>query len=132
MVQTNFQKSIGPSKVCSSCANSLNLAKLEFINNFMHFLDICKFEEDPIRMKSHEPNSIFPIICLWEPKRASNTLLNSPIWSKIKLIEDFMPIFIISKFVEDPLKIKSLYTGQQFPHYTSIGPFGCYGNQSSD
>ena len=45
----------------------------------------------------YQPNNIFPIVCLWNPEKTGYSHANSLIWSKIKLVQDLMPIFNISK-----------------------------------
>ena len=91
------------------------MASVQF---FMHFFVICKFKEDPVINSLYQPDNILPFICLWEPERAYSHA-NSSIWSKIKVVQDFMPIFIISKFDVDPIKIK-LLSPWHFPYYVSI------------
>ena len=36
--------------------------------------------------------------------RASNSNVNSPVWPKIKLAQNFMPVLVTCKFEEDPIK----------------------------
>ena len=45
----NSMKSMRPIRVVNSNANSPNWAQMEYVRDFMHVLNICKFAEDPIR-----------------------------------------------------------------------------------
>ena len=76
---------------------------------------------------------------LWH-SRASNS--NTAIWPKFKIIPDLMSILVTCKFKEDsalvicksdedPIKNEDTID-RAFPHYKSLGAFGCHGNQSFD
>ena len=57
------------------------------------------------------------IICLWEPERAGNSHASRLIWFKIELVQDLMPIFIISKFDEELIKNKVVMAWTFSPLY---------------
>ena len=71
----------------------------------------CKFDEEPIKMKSlasrqHSPrNKANGAI---GKALKGNSKVNSPIWPEFKLIWDFMHIQIICKSHEDPIKTKQV------------------------
>ena len=55
----HFLKSMGPSRAGYSHANSQNWAKIELVLDFMAVLITCKFDEDPIKIKSLLPGQHF-------------------------------------------------------------------------
>ena len=60
--------------------------------------------------------------------RASNYEVNGPIWPEIELVRDFMAVLLSVMKIRS--KMKLLSSGQYFPHYKSMGAFGCRGNLS--
>ena len=45
--------------------------------------------------------------------------MTDAIWSEFEIIRDFMPVLVISKFDEDPLKNESASLETPFSHYKS-------------
>ena len=102
----------------------------------MAVLVTCKFDDNSTKNEGTTRNycvhNIFSIISLWEKFSAlkGNSKANIRTGPKSKFIQAFMPVLVTYKFEEDP--IKNNIVSQYFPHYTSIGVFGCRGNQSFD
>ena len=77
----------------------------------------------------------FPIISLLEIFRrlkALNSEGSGPIWTKFKLVRDFMPLLITLSLMKIQSKLKTLMWRQRFPHYKSMGAFCCHGKHSFD
>ena len=55
--------------------------------------------------------------------RASDSEVSSLIPPEIKLVRDFMPVLVTSKFDEDPIKMKSASLETPFSHYKYMGNF---------
>ena len=85
----------------------------------MLVLVICKFDD---LIKSEVPIvlTIISPLYVYGRLKASNFQVNSPIWPKIKLIQDFMDVLITFKSDKDSIKRKSMSSGQHFPK--SMGP----------
>ena len=62
---------------------------------------------------------------------ASNSVVKSPIWSEMNRIRDFMAV-LPANLTTIRSKMKSLSSGQHFPHYKSMGAIGCLGNRNFD
>ena len=75
----------------------------------MTVLVTCKFEDDSIKVNALSFGQHFLHYKsihgkIFHHSRASNSKVNSPIWLKIKILQDFMPVLIICKFDEEPIK----------------------------
>ena len=55
--------------------------------------------------------------------RANNSDVNDPIWPEIELVRDLIPVLVITKFDEDPIKNKRASLETPFSHYNSVGKF---------
>ena len=62
--------------------------------------------------------------------RAPNSVWSGPIWPKLELIRDFMPVLVTCKFEKNLIKTTEKRWRHHFPHYKSMGTFCCHGNQS--
>ena len=108
----------------------------ELVRDFMAVLVSCKVDDDTIQNEGAVVSTKFSPLDVYGKffwsSRSSNSAANSTIWSVIELVRDLMPVLVNCKFEEDLIKIKALSYPQQFPHYKSMGDFGCSGNQSFD
>ena len=97
--------------------------------DFMAVLATCKFDNDPIKNEDAIVSTTFSPLQVYgkifRHSRASNSEANMSILPHIELVRDFMPVLVRSK-------MKVLSCPQHFPHYKSMGAFGCHVNQSSD
>ena len=100
----------------------------EFIRDFRAVPVTCKSEDDSIKIIGAILRITLSTLKVCGEKnnrlRASNSEVNSPILPKIELVRDFMNVFVTCKFDKNPLKMKSLSSGQHFPHYKSMGAIG--------
>ena len=63
------------------------------------------------------------------PSRTGNCHASSLKWTKIELVQDFMHVLVICKIDEYLIKTEVSIGRRHFPHYMSMGPFSCRGNQ---
>ena len=73
----------------------------------MAVLVTSKFDEDPIKMNELAWRHHFLIISLWEiftRSRAANSIVSGPIWPKVKLVRDFMHVFVTCKYKKNQIK----------------------------
>ena len=85
--------------------------KSKLFRNFVTVFVICKFDKDPMKNEG-------PVLTRFSPLQvyrenfchsvASNSKVNSPIWPKIELIRDFMPVLVSCKFDEDQIKTEGI------------------------
>ena len=52
---------------------------------------------------------------------ACNSEANSPLWLQMELLQDFMPILVICKYAEDPIKTESAMCPQYFVRRSMAG-----------
>ena len=87
-----------------------NLPKFELIQAFMHVLDTCKNEEDPIKNEGARLFTRFlPIISLWgfsRRSRAANSAVLGLIWPNFELVRDIMDVLVTCKYEMNPIKNK--------------------------
>ena len=57
------------------------------------------------------------------PSRTCNSEETDPIRPEFKLVRDFMPVLVTSKFDEDPIKNEQANLETPFSHYKSMGNF---------
>ena len=85
-----------------------NLPKFELIQAFMHVLDICKNEEDPIKNEGARVFTRFLPLKVYgdfsSRSRAANSAVLGPIWPKFELVRDVMDVLVTCKYEEDPIK----------------------------
>ena len=76
----------------------------------------------------------FPIISIWDffrRSRAPNSVGSGPIWQKLELLRDVMPVPVTCKFEKDMFKNNRERWRHRFP-IMSMGALCCHGNQSFD
>ena len=80
--------------------NSLIPLKFDLVREFIGAPVTCKFDEDSIKIEGHYRSDKvkYGLIC---HSRANNSEVDSSIWSKFELIQDFMTVPIICKIDED-------------------------------
>ena len=106
------------SRVSNFEVNSLIWLKFKLVRDFMAVLLYLQVWQRSDQKWSRYPLDIFSIISLWENfswSRESNSKLNSPISPKFELRWDFMPVLIICKFDEDPVKKEDYRLDNIFP-----------------
>ena len=85
-----------------------NLPKFKLIQAFMHVLDTCKNEEDPIKNEGTRVFTRFLPLKVYGDfsrcSRAANSAVHGPIWSNFELVQDFMVVLITCKNEEDQIK----------------------------
>ena len=87
------------------------------------------FDNDPIKNKG-------VISC---PRvlhsKACNSEVNSPLWPEMVLVQDFMPVLVVCKFEEDPIKtegaIMSIFFSSAQGQVTRKSMDGCVQNSNS-
>ena len=72
-----------------------NLPKFELIQAFMHVLNTCKNEEDPIKNEGGDFS---------RRSRAANSAVLGPIWPNFELVREVMDVLVTCKYEEDPIK----------------------------
>ena len=72
---------------------------MELIQDFMQVLDICKFEEDPIKTEGAMVSTT-SFRCL----RASNSEVNGRVWPEFELFRDFVAVLVTCKFDDETIK----------------------------
>ena len=72
------------------------------------------FDTDPIKNEVAKTQTIFPIVCLWESKRAGNYPMTAP-----KLNQEFIPVFVICKLYGNPVTNEVTITRTRFSHQAS-------------
>ena len=84
-----------------------NLLKFELIQAFMHFLDICKNEEDPIINEGARVFTRFLPLYVYgdfsRRSRAAHSAVLGPIWPNSLLVRDVMDVLVTCKY-EDPIE----------------------------
>ena len=82
--------------------------KFELIQPFMHVLDTCKNEEDPIKNESASVFTRFLPLYVYgdfsRHSRAANTAVLGPIWPNFKLVQDVKVVLVTYKNEEDLIK----------------------------
>ena len=73
--------------------------KLEFIQDIMHFLLICKFKKDKINSNREKVETL-----IFSPSRAANSVVNCYIWQKFKDLQAFMHDLVFCRNEEDQIK----------------------------
>ena len=85
-----------------------NLPQFELIQAFMHVLDTCKNEEDPIKNEGARVFTRFLPLSVYvdfsRRSRASNSAVLGPIWPNFELVLDVMDVLVTCKYEEDPIK----------------------------
>ena len=85
-----------------------NLLNFELIQAFMHVLDTCKNEEDPIKNEGTRVFTRFLPLYVYgdfsRRSRAANSAVLGPIWPNFKLVRDVMNVLVTCKYEEDPIK----------------------------
>ena len=85
-----------------------NLPKFELIQAFMHVLDTCKDEEDPIKNEGARLFTRFLPLKVYgdfsRRSRAANSAVLGPIWPNFELVQDIMDVLVTCKYEEDPIK----------------------------
>ena len=96
----------------------------------MPVLVTCKFDKDLINNKHAREETLFSQYTgsLWEIFPVLNG--DDPIRLEFELIWDFTPVLDTCKFGEDPIKDDWEKVETPFPHYKSMGAFGCHDNHS--
>ena len=89
--------------------NSLaNLRKTTIYQAFMHVLDTCKNEEDPIKKEGARVLTRFLPLQVYgdfsRPSRAANSAVLGPIWPNFELVRDVMDVLVTCKYEKDPIK----------------------------
>ena len=79
----------------------------------MPVLLICKSDEHLIKNEVANVRTTFSPLCLWEPERASNSHVKSP----IELVKD-------QSLMKIQTKMKSLSSGQYFPKSMGLSRAG--------
>ena len=84
------------------------MLKFELIQAFMHFLDTCKNEEDPIKNEGARVFTRFLPLTVYgdfsRRSREANSAVLGPIWPNFKLVRDVMNVLVTCKYEEDPIK----------------------------
>ena len=85
-----------------------NLLKFELIQAFMHVLDTCKNEEDPIKNEGARVFTSFLPLKVYgdfsRRSRAANSAVLGPIWPNCELVRDVMDVLVTCKYEEDRIK----------------------------
>ena len=85
-----------------------NLPKFELIQAFMHVLDTCKNEEDPIKNEGARVFTRFLRLLVYgdfsRHSRAANSAVLGPIWLNFELVLDVMDVLVTCKYEGDPIK----------------------------
>ena len=85
-----------------------NLPKIELSQAFMHVLDTCKNEEDPIKNEGTRVFTRFLPLYVYgdfsRRSRAANSTVLGPIWPKFKLVRDVIDVLVSCKYEEDLIK----------------------------
>ena len=85
-----------------------NLPKFELIHAFMHVLDTCKNEEDPIKNEGTRVFTRFLPLQVYgdfsRRSRVANSTVLGPIWPNFELVRDVMDVLVTCKYEEDPIK----------------------------
>ena len=87
------------SRVCNSDANSPIWPEMEFVQDFMLVLIICKFEEDPIKIEGAIVSTTF-----FRRSRAGNFEVNRRMWPDFGFVRDFISVLVTYKSDDDPIK----------------------------
>ena len=76
----------------------------------------------------------FPPLSLWDflDLKAANSVISDPIWSKFKLIRDFMHVLVTCKYKRIGSKATDKRGRHHLPHCKSMVAFCCHGNKSFD
>ena len=110
--------------------------EIKLVLAFMPVLVTSNFDDDSIkseRASMETPFSHFKSMGnFFRRSRTANSVVNCPIWSKFKLIRDFMHVLVTWKYKKDRIKNKQKRWRHHFPHYKSMGAFCCHGNHSFD
>ena len=67
----------------------------------MTVLVTCKFEDDSMKSEGAILRTTFPPLEVFSTLKGSE--VNDPIWPEIGFFRDFMTLFVICKFDEDPI-----------------------------
>ena len=90
------------------CNSVANLPKFELIQAFMHVLDTCKNEEDPIKNEGARLLTRFLPLKVYgdfsRRSRAANSAVLGPKWPNFELVRDIMDVLVTCKYEEDPIK----------------------------
>ena len=74
----------------------------------MASLVTCNFDDESIKNEDAIVSTTFSPLSVYgenfRRSRVCNSIANRPIWPEIKLVPDFMPVLVICKFEEDPIK----------------------------
>ena len=138
MLRTRLTYGVFPhSRANNSQVTSSIWPEFEIAREFMDVLVTCKFEDDLIKSQGAILRTTFSPLQVYgffffRRSKASNSKVNGPIWCEVEPVRDFMAVLVTYKYDEDLIKMKSPSSGQHFPHYNSVGAFGCRGNQSFD
>ena len=85
-----------------------NLPNFELIQAFMHVLDTCKNEEDPIKNEGARVFTRFLPLKVYgdfsRRSRAANSAVLGLIWPNFELVRDVMDVLVTCKYEEDPIK----------------------------
>ena len=85
-----------------------NLPKFELIQAFMHVLDTCKNEEEPIKNVGARVFTRFLQSKIYgdfsRRSRAANSAVLGPIWPNFELVRDGIYVLFTCKYEEDPIK----------------------------
>ena len=87
------------SRAANSVVGGQIWPKFELIQDIMHVLITCKFENDRINSNGKKCGRRFFIRSM-----ADNSIVNGGIWPKFKLIQAFMHVLITCKYEKDPIK----------------------------
>ena len=90
-------------------SNSIaNVPKFELIQAFMHVLDTCKNEEDPIKNEGVRVFTRFLPLYVYgdfsRRSRAANSAVRVPIWPNFELVRDVLDVLVTCKYEEDPIE----------------------------
>ena len=85
-----------------------NLPKFKLIQAFMHVLDTCKNEEDPIKNEGARLLTRFLPLYVYgdfsRRSRAANSAVLGPIWPNFEVVRDIMNVLVTCRYEEDPIK----------------------------
>ena len=90
--------------------------KFELVVDFTPVLVICKFDDGPIKNKVVIVSTFSPLQVYWKKISAQGhvTEANNPLWHGMELVQDFMPVHVICKFEEDPIKTEGAIVSTTF------------------
>ena len=98
----------------------------------MPVLITCKFDDDWIHSNWDKLETPFSPFKVNGNAQGLVSVVKSPIQPKFELTRDFMPVLDTCILTKIQLNVTEKTRRRRFPHYMSMGAFGCHGNHSFD